>query len=74
MKSYKVQLKLKSGASPKFYKPHPVPFVLKDSIEKVLDHLEEAGFVVKANRSYWATPIVVVHKKDGNFRRLQCCP
>ena len=54
-------------ATPKFFKPRPVPFAIKDTIGSELDHLESEGIVEKVSHSSWAAPIVAVPKKDGHF-------
>ena len=57
MKSFKAHLHLKEGVKPKFCRARSVPFAIKESVGKELDHLEEVGIVIKENYSDWATPI-----------------
>ena len=45
-----------------------VPFVLREAVEKELDHLEQEGVIKKVDHSEWAAPIVVVPKGDGRIR------
>ena len=40
----------------------PVPFALKEKVERQLQHQVQEGELVPVDRSDWATPIVVVHK------------
>ena len=63
--SYKATLHIKPEATPKFFKPRPVPFAIEGAVGKELDQLEQQEII---DRSDWAAPIVVVHKKDGRFR------
>ena len=55
--------------------PYPVPFVLKSSLKKELQQMEDLGIIRKSDSPY-ASPMVVVKKKDGSnricidFRRL----
>ncbi|KAK3750491.1 hypothetical protein RRG08_053861 [Elysia crispata] len=55
--------------------PYPVPFSLQPSLKKELQHMEDVGIIRKSDSPY-ASPVVVVKKKDGSnrscidFRRL----
>ena len=68
MKNFSAHLELTENVKPKFFRPRPVPFALKDRIEQELDSLESANIITKVNFSNWAAPIVVVPKKDGKLR------
>ena len=60
-------MRLKSGVAPKFFKPRPVPFAIKQRIGDELDKLENDGNLVRVMYSEWATPIVPVRKEDGTY-------
>ena len=62
--SFQVQ----SGAKPVFCKARPVPYAIKEKIEKELDRLEKEGIVEFVSKSDWATPIVPVFKQNGDIR------
>ncbi|RUS69253.1 hypothetical protein EGW08_022986 [Elysia chlorotica] len=55
--------------------PYAVPFALRSSLRKELQQMEDLGIIRKSNSPY-ASPVVVVKKKDGSnricidFRRL----
>ena len=68
MKDYKAKLSVKENAKPRFCQPRPVPFALKEPIEKELNRLEEAKVIEKVPFSQWAAPIVAVPKADGKVR------
>ena len=68
VKDVTAQLKLKSDASPKFFRPRSVPFAIRDAVGAEIDRLEKMGILEKVDHSDWATPIVPVPKKDGKFR------
>ena len=68
IKDFKAQIHLREKAQPKFCKARPVPYSLKETVEKELDRLEAAGIIFKVDHSEWATPIVVVPKADKSVR------
>ena len=68
VKPHKATLHVKADATPRFFKPRPVPFAIKEAIGKQLDSLEKQGIIKKVCSSEWAAPIVPVPKKDGRFR------
>ena len=68
IKQFNARLSIADSAKPKFCKPRPVPFALRDAVEHELDTLLEAEVVEKVNFSEWAAPIVVVPKKDHRVR------
>ena len=53
---------------PKFFKPWPLPYALKDKVEKELLRLQESGVIKPIQFSDWAAPIVPVVKSDGSIR------
>ena len=67
-RTWTASLHIKPDATPRFFKPRPVPFAIKDAISQELDRLEKKGIISKVPHSHWATPIVPVPKKDGKFR------
>ena len=68
MKGIKAKLVLKAGVVPRFIRPRPIPFALKEAVEQERHHLEEQGILRRITHSSWAAPIVVVPKKDGRVR------
>lgn len=68
MEHFQAKLSVKPDAVPKFYKPRPVPFALREAVGQVLDRLEARGIIQKIPYSEWAAPIVVVPKPDGKLR------
>ena len=54
--------------TPKFWRARPVPYALREKVEKELDRLVETGVIEPVQFSDWAAPIVPVIKKDGSVR------
>lgn len=65
IKDFKAMIQVRSDATPIFLKVRPVPYALREAVEKELDRLESAGIVAKIDRNYWAVTIVVVPKKTS---------
>lgn len=65
MKHFQAKLQVRPGTTPVFHRPRPVPFAVKDAIEREMKRLEEAGIVEKVLHSEWAAPVVVIPKGDG---------
>ena len=53
------------NATPRFFKPHPVPLAIKDVIGRELDHMEKQGTIEKVDHSERAAPIVAVPKVEN---------
>ena len=68
MTEFKAKLQMREDATPKFCRPRPMSFALKQSVEQELARMEEKGILIKVSHSEWATPIVPVPKKDGRVR------
>ena len=68
MRDFKVNIKLKQNAKPHFLKARPVPYAIKNRIERELDRLVSSGVYQACNYSTWATPIVPVVKEDETIR------
>ena len=68
LKGFKAKLTLKPGSKPQFCRPRQVPHVLKDAVDRQLQHLEDTGVIERIPHSKWATPLVPVPKGDGSVR------
>jgi len=62
------KLVLKEGAIPKFFKPRPIPFALREKVEADLNRLEKLGVLTPVQTAEWAAPIVPVSKPNGTVR------
>ena len=63
-----VSIEVDSDAQPRFFKPRPLPFMLKSKVEDELDRLQANGVISPVKFSKWAAPIVPVVKSDGKIR------
>ena len=68
MKDAEAKLIIDTEVQPKFYRPRPVPYALKERVGQELDRLEHTGVIEKIPNSEWAAPIVPVVKPDGSIR------
>lgn len=68
MKDITAKLILKPGSNPRFLKARPVPYALRQKVEKELHKLVTSGVLEPVSVSDWATPIVPVLKKSGSLR------
>ena len=63
-----IELEIDTGnAAPRRQPPHRVPFAVTKEIAKQLKEMQ-AGNVIQPSNSPWASPIVLVQKKDGTLR------
>ena len=68
LKNVEVTLKFKSDAIRKFCIACPIPYTLKDRVEKKLEPLVTEGIFQPISHSEWATPIVVIITPDNSVR------
>jgi hypothetical protein len=55
---------------PRFFKSRPVPYSIRESVNKELIRLENEGIIEHVQHADWAAPIVPVVKSNGNDIRL----
>ena len=67
-KATKAKIVVEGNASPKYCKARPVPYAIKDKIEKELKRLENEGTIEQVTFSEWAAPIVPIVKEDQSVR------
>jgi transposase InsO family protein len=68
LKGTSAKLMVDTSATPRFFKPRPVPYCLKEKVEKELNCLVEMQIIKPVSFSEWAAPIVPVVKQDGTIR------
>ena len=63
-----VQLEVDTGdATPKKQRPYRTPFAVREEVAQMLKRMETEG-VIQPSSSPWASPIVLVRKRDGSHR------
>ena len=63
-----IAIQIIPSAKPKFFKPRPVSYHLRDKVELELNRLQQQGIISPVNFSSWAAPIVPVLKPDDSVR------
>ena len=61
-------IQLVPGATPKFYKPRPLPFAYLDGVKEEIQRQVSNGILERIDTSQWAAPIVPIRKPSGKFR------
>lgn len=69
MTDAKVQLNINKDVKPIAQKSRRIPFHLRDQVEKEIERLKEFDIIEDATgATLWASPLVIVHKTDGQIR------
>ena len=68
VKGTKATISVDPSAKPRYFKPRPVPYVLREKVSQELDRLEAEGTIEKVQFSDCAAPIVTVVKPDKSIR------
>ena len=57
-----------ADAKSRFFRARPVPYALRQGIEKELERLLKDGVIEQVQFSEWAAPVVLVLKNDNSVR------
>ncbi|XP_031346519.1 uncharacterized protein K02A2.6-like [Photinus pyralis] len=70
IKNFKAEFKIKENYQPIFHRAYEMPFALKPQVEEELSRMVNSGVLSKVSHSNWASPIVVVPKKNASEIRI----
>jgi hypothetical protein len=65
---YVADIVLTEEACPVFHKAYKVPYAITEAVQSELRRLVDTGTLVPVKSGDWASPLVVVQKKDGAVR------
>ena len=66
----KAKIHIDPSVAPKFCKYRPLPYAMREMVEKELQRLETLGIIKPVKSSKWAAPIVPVLKPDCKSIRI----
>ena len=70
LNGFRAKIYVDDRAQPKFFKPRPLPYRLREKVEIELERLHNDGIIEPVQFSKWAAPIVPVLKSDGKSLRI----
>ena len=70
LKGFKAKIHVDPSVTPRFCKARPVPYAMRELVEKELDHLTQQGVLEPVQFADWAAPIVPVLKSDKKSLRI----
>ena len=68
LKGFKATIKVDHESVPKYWKPRPVPYSIRNKVDQELDRLVQEKIIEPVQFSDWAAPIVPIVKPDGTIR------
>ena len=70
LRGFEATISVDASARPRYCKARPVPYALREKVEEELNRLVDEGTLEPVQFASWATPIVVVLKKDRSSVRI----
>ncbi|KAL3988098.1 5-hydroxytryptamine receptor 3 [Sarotherodon galilaeus] len=68
LKGMKAAIHVKSDATPRFFRPHSVPFAMRAKVDEEIDRLLKEGIISPVKYAEWAAPVVPLLKPTGTIR------
>lgn len=73
IKNFSAEIVIEPNATPIFHKGYTVPYGMRDRVEAEIRKFVSAGILEPVQYSRWASPIVVVEKKNKELRICVDC-
>jgi hypothetical protein len=70
IKRYEAWFVLKEGVILVFHKAYDPPYALRAILESEINKLVNTGILKPVSHSHWATPVMLVPKRDGSYRMV----
>uniref|UniRef100_A0A3B3B4L9 Gypsy retrotransposon integrase-like protein 1 n=1 Tax=Oryzias melastigma TaxID=30732 RepID=A0A3B3B4L9_ORYME len=68
LRGTKATVRVKSDASPRFFRPRSVPFAMRAKVDEEIDRLLRENIISPVKYSEWAAPVVPILKPTGTVR------
>ena len=68
VKGLKAKINAPESMTPKFLKPRPVPYAIRDKVNEELQRSEKEGVIEPVQFAEWAAPIVPIQTTNGQIR------
>ena len=68
IQGHEAEIHVKDDAKPKCFPSRPLPYAMKSQVDVELDRLLKEGIIEPVDHAEWASPVVVVRKKNGSIR------
>lgn len=68
IKGFEADILIREGVTPIFHKAYNVPYAIRNKVESEIKKMVDVGVLKPVKHSDWASPVVVVGKKNGSIR------